>query len=348
MSRKVLVTGGAGYIGSITCVQLLAAGWQPVVFDNFSNSQPRVLDHIAALTGVQVPLVQADVRDAAALATVFSQHDIHAVVHLAGLKAVGESVRQPLAYQDTNVTGTQRLAQAMAAAGVKRLVFSSSATVYGEPEGLPLVEGMRCAPQNPYGRTKWHCEQLLADVCAADADWAVTCLRYFNPVGAHPSGELGEDPRGVPNNLMPFMAQVAVGRQPLLRVFGNDYLTPDGTGVRDYLHVMDLADGHVAAVTALDAQKGFEVFNLGTGTGVSVLQLKASFEQACGQTLPTVFADRRPGDVAANWADPSRARNALGWQARRSLQDMCDDTWRWQSRYPQGFDTAHPDSSETA
>lgn len=336
-ARRVLVTGGAGYIGSITVVRLIEAGWTPLILDNFSNSHPEVLQRIERLTGYAPQLYRADVRDRAALDRVFAEQRIDAVIHFAGLKAVGESVLKPLEYAEVNVAGSVQLLQAMRQHGVRHVVFSSSATVYGDARVMPLTEDMTGVPTSPYGRSKWQVEQILADLAASDPTWSVAALRYFNPVGAHPSGELGEDPQGTPNNLMPFIAQVAVGRQPELRVFGSDYPTADGTGVRDYLHVLDLADGHVAALDLLAREPGLHVLNLGTGRGHSVLELKAAFERACGRELPTRLVERRPGDVAQMWADASRARDKLGWQARLSLQQMCDDTWRWQSRYPQGY-----------
>jgi len=336
-ARRVLVTGGAGYIGSIAVVRLIEAGWTPLILDNFSNSHPEVLQRIERLTGYAPQLYRADVRDRAALDRVFAEQRIDAVIHFAGLKAVGESVRLPLDYAEVNVAGSVQLLQAMRQHGVRHVVFSSSATVYGDARVMPLTEDMTGVPTSPYGRSKWQVEQILADLAASDPTWSVAALRYFNPVGAHPSGELGEDPQGTPNNLMPFIAQVAVGRQPELRVFGSDYPTADGTGVRDYLHVLDLADGHVAALDLLAREPGLHVLNLGTGRGHSVLELKAAFERACGRELPTRLVERRPGDVAQMWADASRARDKLGWQARLSLQQMCDDTWRWQSRYPQGY-----------
>jgi UDP-glucose 4-epimerase len=339
LAPSVLVTGGAGYIGSITTVALIEHGWRPVVLDSFVNSHPAVVDRIRRLTGSAVAMVHADVRDAAALDRVFAEHRIDAVMHFAGLKAVGESVAHPLEYHDVNVGGSVTLLRAMARAGVSRVVFSSSATVYGEPARVPLVEDDPGAPVNPYGRSKWLEEQILADQVRAAPDWSVAVLRYFNPVGAHPSGELGEDPRGTPANLMPFLAQVAVGRKPALRVFGDDYPTPDGTGVRDYLHVMDLAEGHVAALDLLMRSAGLHTFNLGTGQGHTVLELHAAFQEACGRPLPIERVGRRPGDIAACWADARRAESLLGWRARRSLADMCADTWRWQSRHPQGYRT---------
>ncbi|OYU26256.1 MAG: UDP-glucose 4-epimerase GalE [Burkholderiales bacterium PBB2] len=336
-ARRVLVTGGAGYIGSITVIRLIEAGWTPLILDNFSNSHPEVLQRIERLTGYAPQLYRADVRDRAALDRVFAEQRIDAVIHFAGLKAVGESVRLPLDYAEVNVAGSVQLLQAMRQHGVRHIVFSSSATVYGEARVMPLTEDMTGVPTSPYGRSKWQVEQILADLAASDPSWSVAALRYFNPVGAHPSGELGEDPQGTPNNLMPFIAQVAVGRQPELRIFGSDYPTVDGTGVRDYLHVLDLADGHVAALELLRREAGLHVLNLGTGRGHSVLELKAAFERACGRELPTRIVERRPGDVAQMWADASRARDKLGWQAQLSLQQMCDDTWRWQSRHPQGY-----------
>lgn len=333
----ILVTGGAGYIGSITTVALIERGWRPVVLDSFANSHPVVVDRIRDLTGVSVPCVRGDVRDAAALDAVFADHRIDGVVHFAGLKAVGESVMRPLDYHDVNVGGSVTLLRAMARAGVSRFVFSSSATVYGEATQMPLTEGCDGAPVNPYGRSKWLVEQILADQVRAAPEWSVAVLRYFNPVGAHPSGELGEDPRGTPANLMPFLAQVAVGRQKALRVFGDDYPTPDGTGVRDYLHVMDLADGHIAALDLLLRAPGLHTVNLGTGSGHSVLELHAAFQAACGKPLPIERAPRRDGDIAACWADARRASELLGWQATRSLAEMCEDTWRWQSRHPNGY-----------
>lgn len=334
---NILVTGGAGYIGSHTCVQLLQAGLRPVILDNLGNSKPEVLARIARLCGQQPAFVQGDVRDRVLLDRVLREHAVEAVVHFAGLKAVGESVAQPLAYYDNNVQGTLALLAAMGAAGVRSLVFSSSATVYGDAQAMPLHEDAPLAATNPYGRTKLMVEQILADLAAADPAWSLTALRYFNPVGAHESGLIGEDPQGVPNNLMPYIAQVAVGRRAALRVFGRDYPTPDGTGVRDYIHVVDLADGHLAALNHAHGRPGLHVFNLGTGRGHSVLEMLAAFGRACGRELPHEFAPRRPGDVAACWADPARAERALGWRARRSLDQMCADTWRWQSMNPQGY-----------
>ena len=336
---NILVTGGAGYIGSITSLRLLEAGLRPVILDNLCNSKPAVLERIAQLAGKQPVFVQGDVRDRALLDRVLHDEHIDAVIHFAGLKAVGESVAQPLAYYDNNLHGSVVLLQAMQAAGVKTLVFSSSATVYGDAQTMPLHEDAPTSATNPYGRTKLMVEQVLADVAASDPSWSMTALRYFNPVGAHESGLMGEDPQGVPNNLMPFIAQVAVGRRAALRIFGSDYPTPDGTGVRDYIHVVDLADGHLAALKHGHGRAGMHVFNLGTGRGHSVREMLAAFGRACGRELPFELAPRRAGDVAACWADPARAAAVLGWRAERSLDQMCADTWRWQSAHPQGYDT---------
>ncbi len=336
---NILVTGGAGYIGSITCLQLIAAGLRPVILDNFVNSKPAVLDRIAQISGTRPVCVQGDIRDRALLDRVLRDEKIDAVIHFAGLKAVGESVAQPLSYYDNNVHGSLVLLDAMRAAGVRTLVFSSSATVYGEVQRMPLSEDTPTSATNPYGRTKLMVELILADVAASEPGWSMTALRYFNPVGAHESGLMGEDPQGVPNNLMPFIAQVAVGRRDKLRVFGNDYPTPDGTGLRDYIHVIDLADGHLAALKYSHGRPGMHVFNLGTGRGHSVLEMLAAFSRACGHELAYEIAPRRPGDVASCWADPAHAERELGWRATRSLDAMCADTWRWQSTHPNGYDT---------
>ena len=334
---NILVTGGAGYIGSITTVQLLAAGLNAVILDNFANSKPAVLARIERVAGRAPVFVQGDVRDRVLLERVLGERQIDAVIHFAGLKAVGESVSMPLAYYDNNVHGTVQLLEAMHAANVRTMVFSSSATVYGDAAKMPLHEGLPTAATNPYGRTKLMIEQILADVAASDPSWSMTALRYFNPVGAHESGLIGEDPQGVPNNLMPYIAQVAVGRLPRLRVFGDDYPTPDGTGVRDYIHVVDLADGHLAALRYAHGRPGMHVFNLGTGRGNSVLEMLAAFGRACGRELPYEVVPRRPGDVAACWADPTRAEQTLGWRAARTLDQMCADAWRWQSMNPGGY-----------
>lgn len=334
---NLLVTGGAGYIGSITCVQLIAAGYRPVILDSLVNATNAVVDRIEKISGQRPAFIEADVRDRSRLVQVLRDHDIEAVIHFAGLKAVGESVAQPLLYYDTNVQGTLVLIDAMREVGVKTLVFSSSATVYAESQHMPLHENSPIGATSPYGRSKWMVEQILADVVASDPSWSLTALRYFNPVGAHPSGLMGEDPQGVPNNLMPFIAQVAVGRRPALRIFGSDYPTPDGTGVRDYIHVMDLAEGHLAALRHAHGRSGHHVFNLGSGQGHSVLEMLAAFSRVCGVQLPHELAPRRPGDLAAFWADPARAEHVLGWRVHRSLEQMCADTWRWQSINTQGY-----------
>lgn len=328
----ILVTGGAGFIGSHTCVALAAAQLPYVILDNFSNSRRSVLERIGRITG-QAPLwVEGDVRDEALVERVIREHGVDAVVHFAALKAVGESVREPLSYYDNNVAGTVSLLRVMRAAQVRTLVFSSSATVYGEPATVPIREDFPLTATNPYGWTKLMMEQVLADVDRAEpGQWRLARLRYFNPVGAHESGLIGEDPQGVPNNLMPYVAQVAVGQRAELSVFGNDYSTPDGTGVRDYIHVMDLAEGHVAALDHLDRQPGLLTVNLGTGRPASVLDLVNAFGRACGKPIPYKVVPRRAGDVAEYWADPALARQLLGWQTRRDLDAMCADAWRWQS-----------------
>ena len=337
MSR-VLLTGATGYIGSHTWVALKAAGFEVVGLDDFSNSSPQVLNRLAELIGEPPVFVQGDVNDSAALDALFAAHTIDAVVHFAAFKAVGESTAQPLKYYANNIGGLVTVHQAMARAGVKHFVFSSSATVYGEPQFLPYTESHPLAAMNVYGRTKLMGEQILRDAEAADPALKVAYLRYFNPVGAHESGRIGEDPRGVPNNLMPYVTQVAVGRRERLGVFGGDYDTPDGTGVRDYLHVMDLAEGHVAAVSYLLREQQSLTVNLGTGQGISVLDLVKAFERASGRPIPYDIAPRRPGDLPAFWADATLARDRLGWQATRNLDQMCADSWRWQQANPQGFE----------
>ncbi|MBP6898255.1 UDP-glucose 4-epimerase [Pseudacidovorax sp. 1753] len=327
----ILVTGGAGFIGSHTCVALAAANRPFVVLDNFDNSRPDVLTRVGQIIGREVPFVEGDVRDEALVRRVLAEHGIKAVIHFAALKAVGESMAQPLRYYDNNVAGTVTLLRAMQASGVRQMVFSSSATVYGDPDTVPVREDFPFRPANVYGHTKAMMEQVLADLCTAEPDWRVARLRYFNPVGAHESGLIGEDPQGIPNNLMPYVAQVAVGQRTELSVFGNDYPTPDGTGVRDYIHVMDLAEGHVAALDHLDRQAGLLTVNLGTGRPASVLDLVKAFERACGKPIPYRVAPRRAGDVAEYWADPALASQLLGWQTRRDLDTMCADVWRWQS-----------------
>lgn len=334
MGAKVLLTGAAGYIGSHTWLALLAAGYDTVGVDSFANSSPHVLPRLAELAGRALPFEQADVTDPAAMARVFAAHRPDAVVHFAALKAVGESAALPLAYYRNNLAGLWTVCEAAQAQGCRRFVFSSSATVYGEPERLPLTEDARLAATNPYGATKLFGERMLADLGAADPAWATATLRYFNPIGAHASGRIGEDPRGTPNNLVPYVAQVAVGRRPFLQVFGNDWDTPDGTGVRDYIHVDDLAEGHVAALRhLLDHGRSFTV-NLGTGQGHSVLEVVKAYEQASGRPVPYQVMPRRAGDIAACYADPT----LLGWTARHGLQRMCEDSWRWQQQNPQGFD----------
>ncbi|MBL8469022.1 UDP-glucose 4-epimerase GalE [Methyloversatilis discipulorum] len=337
MSR-VLVTGGAGYIGSHTCIELMAAGHQVVVVDNLCNSKRESLARVERIAGQALrAFVQADIRDRAAMRAVFATHDIDAVIHFAGLKAVGESVAKPLEYYDNNVSGTVALCEVMAEAGVKTLAFSSSATVYGDPASVPIREDFPTGPTNPYGRSKWMVEYLLQDLVAADPSWRVALLRYFNPVGAHESGLIGEDPNGLPNNLMPFVSQVAVGKLGELRVFGGDWPTPDGTGVRDYIHVLDLAQGHVRAIDYLAEHTGLLTVNLGTGRGYSVLEVVRAFEQASGRAVPYRIVDRRPGDIAQCYADPAHANRLLGWVARRDLAQMCADAWNWQRSNPQGY-----------
>lgn len=328
---RVLVTGGAGYIGSHTVVELLEAGHDPVVVDSLVNSKPSVLDRVENITGYRVPFHRFDIRDSAALDHLMAEAGFEAVLHFAGLKAVGESVQHPLAYYDANVGGSVTLLAAMERHGIKTIVFSSSATVYGDPPAVPVTESMPTGnPTNPYGWTKLMIEQILGDVHAGDQGWNIALLRYFNPVGAHPSGVIGEDPEGLPNNLMPYISQVAAERLPELRVFGNDYPTRDGTGVRDYIHVVDLARGHVSALDRLQSDPGLHVWNLGTGAGVTVLELVAAFERASGVRVPYRVEGRRAGDIAAIWADPARAKLELDWSATLTVDDMCADTWRWQ------------------
>ena len=335
---KILLTGGAGYIGSHTCVALVQAGFTPVILDNFSNSHPAVLQRLQAITGQAVACERGDVLDTPLVEAVLRRHGIAGVMHFAGDKAVGESVAQPLKYYRNNIGGAVSLLEAMQAAGCRTLVFSSSATVYGDPASVPITESFPRSHTNPYGHTKLVIEDMLAAMGVADPSWRLGVLRYFNPVGAHPSGQIGEDPGGIPNNLMPYVAQVAVGKRPCLSVYGNDYATPDGTGVRDYIHVQDLAAGHVAALQALVASGGqsFTV-NLGTGRGHSVLEVVRAFEQASGQRVPYQFAPRRPGDVAQCYADPALAQSLLGWRATHTLADMCADAWRWQMKNPDGY-----------
>ncbi|QJQ94014.1 MULTISPECIES: UDP-glucose 4-epimerase GalE [Halomonadaceae] len=336
-SEIILVTGGAGYIGSHTTLLLLEAGYTVVVLDNLSNACRESLYRVESLTGKSVNFIHGDVLDDECLKIVFDTYNISAVIHFAGLKAVGESVREPLAYYRNNVLGTLALCEAMQTAGVKRLIFSSSATVYGMDAPVPYKETLpRGAIANPYGRSKGMVEQVLEDLCVADSSWSVVLLRYFNPIGAHPSGLMGEDPQGIPNNLLPFIAQVAIGRRSELAVYGDDYATPDGTCIRDYLHVMDLSEGHVMALGRL-SHVGIHKYNLGAGHGYSVLQVIEAFQRVTGKKIPYYFAPRREGDIAAFWADASKAEKELSWQARRELDAMVADTWRWQSQNPQGY-----------
>lgn len=336
----ILLTGGAGYIGSHTWLALLAAGYRVLGLDNFANSSPRVLDRLEELSGQRPEFVQADVCDPAQLARVFESQRIAGVVHFAAHKAVGESANRPLDYYGNNLGGLLTLCDTMRRQGCTRLVFSSSATVYGQPDVLPIPEGAPLSSASVYGSTKLIGETILRDLVAADPGWQVASLRYFNPVGAHPSGRIGEDPRGIPNNLMPYISQVAVGRRARLQVFGDDYPTPDGTGVRDYIHVMDLAEGHVAALDRLFRERGSITVNLGTGRGYSVLEVIRAFERASGRPVPFDIVPRRPGDVAACYADPTLARTALGWGASRGIDEMCADSWRWQQANPQGYGEA--------
>ena len=337
MHKCILITGGAGYIGTHTCIKVLDAGYAVVVLDNFSNSSPVALRRVEELAGQPITLVKGDVNDATLLDKLFATHAIDAVIHFAGLKSVGESVTQPLRYYQNNVAGTLVLCEAMQRAGVKNIVFSSSATVYGDPASVPIREDFPTSATNPYGRSKLMVEELLGDLYSSDHSWNIALLRYFNPVGAHPSGRIGEDPADIPNNLMPYIAQVAVGRRDKLSVYGDDYPTHDGTGVRDYIHVMDLADGHVKALEWLGRQQGIKAFNLGTGIGYSVLDMLNAFEKACGTALPYTVVPRRPGDVACCYADPAIAAQELDWKATLGIEAMCADSWRWQSQNPRGF-----------
>jgi len=333
----ILVTGGAGYIGSHTCVEVLAAGHDAVVIDNLQNSASEAVERVSHLAGRPLAFVHADIRDDDALDRVFAQHPISAVLHFAGLKAVGESVAKPVEYYDNNVVGSLRLLQAMSRHDVRQIVFSSSATVYGQPREIPIREDAPFNPASPYGHTKVMIEQILRDVAEAQPSWRVAILRYFNPVGAHESGLIGEDPRGIPNNLMPYISQVAVGKQEFLSVWGSDYETLDGTGVRDYIHVVDLAKGHVAALNKLQEASGVVTYNLGTGRGHTVLEVVRAFEQASGRSIPFRLAARRPGDVAICYADPRKAEAELHWTAEKGLLEMCRDSWRWQSINPEGY-----------
>jgi len=335
---NILVTGGAGYIGSHTCLELLESGYGVIVIDNLCNSNPKSLDRVRALTGKEIKFYEGDVRDEALLRKIFAENEIAAVIHFAGLKAVGESVAQPWRYYDNNLNSTLVLTKVMEEVGCKKIIFSSSATVYSGDNEMPLRETSRTGNcTNPYGWTKYMTEQILSGMAHADKEWSIVLLRYFNPIGAHHTGQIGEDPRGIPNNLMPYITQVAIGRREFLSVYGNDYDTHDGTGVRDYIHVVDLAKGHVAAVKYAAANLGCDVFNLGTGTGYSVLDMVKAFEEANGLKLPYKIVDRRPGDLATCYADPAKSAEKLGWKAEKTLVDMCRDSWNWQSRNPMGF-----------
>ena len=336
----ILVTGGAGFIGSHTCVELLDAGYEVIVVDNLCNSSQESLRRVEKITGKNVKFYEADIRDTDALNQIFDKESVECVIHFAGLKAVGESVVKPLEYYDNNISGTLRLCDVMRNHGVKNIIFSSSATIYGEPAFIPITEecpkGM-CT--NPYGWTKWMLEQILTDLHTADPEWNVVLLRYFNPIGAHKSGLIGEDPKGIPNNLMPYVAQVAIGKLECLGVCGNDYDTPDGTGVRDYIHVVDLAVGHVKALKKIQEKAGVCIYNLGTGVGYSVLDMVHAFEEASGKKVPYQIKERRAGDIASCYSDATKARKELGWTAERGLKEMCEDAWRWQSQNPNGYQT---------
>ena len=336
--KNIFITGGLGYIGSHTCVVLIEAGFEVSIIDNLSNSNVNVLDRIEHISGVRPTFYEGDIRNKSLLGDIFSNQSFDAVIHFAGLKAVGESVNKPIDYYDNNVGGSISLLIAMKQAKIDTLVFSSSATVYGDPHTVPIQEDFPCSATNPYGGSKLIIENILADLSVAETEWSIARLRYFNPVGAHQSGLIGEDPQGVPNNLMPYIAQVASGRREKLSVFGGDYPTPDGSGVRDYIHVMDLAEGHLAALLYCQNNKGLLTFNLGTGQGISVLQMIEAFERITGQRVPFDIVSRRPGDIAQCWADPSFAKQVLGWNAVRSLEDMCADAWRWQHTNPAGYD----------
>ncbi|UAL47098.1 UDP-glucose 4-epimerase GalE [Sutcliffiella horikoshii] len=333
----ILVTGGAGYIGSHTSVELLNAGYDIVIVDNFSNSNHVSLDRVKEITGKDFAFHEVDLLDKESLDKVFREHSIEAVIHFAGLKAVGESVEKPLFYYHNNITGTLYLCEVMQEHGVKNIVFSSSATVYGLPESVPISESFPLSATNPYGQTKLMIEQIMRDLQVADPDWSISLLRYFNPIGAHESGRIGEDPNGIPNNLMPFITQVAIGKLPQLQVFGNDYDTVDGTGVRDYIHVVDLAKGHLKALEKVLSDKGVNAYNLGTGNGYSVLEMVKAFEKASERDVPYKIVARRPGDIGECFADPTKAKEELGWQAEKGLDEMCQDSWKWQKNNPNGY-----------
>jgi len=334
----ILVTGGAGYIGSHTCVELLNAGYEIIIVDNFSNSKPEVLKRIEELSQKSFKFYQVDLLEQEKLEQVFAANNIEAVIHFAGLKAVGESVQVPLSYYHNNLTGTFILCKLMEKYGVKKIVFSSSATVYGNPKNVPILEDFPLSATNPYGRTKLMIEDILQDLFVADHDWSIALLRYFNPIGAHESGRMGEDPNGIPNNLMPYITQVAVGKREKLSIFGDDYPTHDGTGVRDYIHVVDLAQGHLKAIEKIMSTKGVHIYNLGTGRGYSVLDVVKNFQKATGKNIPYLITERRAGDIAECYADSSKAKKELNWVAQKSLEDMCRDSWRWQENNPQGYE----------
>lgn len=335
---KVLVTGGTGFIGSHTVVELINAGQDVAVIDNLVNSSRESLNRVKQITGVDVPFYEGDIRDGEFLRDVFAKEKPEAVIHFAGLKAVGESTQKPLLYFDNNLSGTLCLLNVMNETGCKNMIFSSSATVYGDPESVPIKETFKVGPvTNPYGRTKLMLEEIMKDIYAADNSWNVILLRYFNPIGAHKSGLMGEDPEGIPNNLLPYIAKVAIGQLDHVNVFGNDYATKDGTGVRDYIHVVDLADGHVKAVEKIAENPGLKIYNLGTGNGYSVLDMVKAFGKACKRELPYVIGPRRPGDIAECYADPALAKEELGWEAKRGIEEMCEDAWRWQSQNPTGY-----------
>ena len=340
---EILVTGGAGYIGSHTCVEMIEAGYEPIIVDNLYNSSREAVKRVEEITGRKLTFYEADLLDQDAIDAIFAKHDIKSVIHFAGYKAVGESVAKPIEYYHNNITGTLMLCDVMRQHNVKNLVFSSSATVYGDPERLPITEDLKTGGvTNPYGQTKFMIEQILQDIYVSDPEWKIILLRYFNPIGAHISGKIGEDPNGIPNNLVPYVAQVAVGKLEKIHVFGDDYDTVDGTGVRDYIHVVDLAKGHVKALEKIEdmgakGENGVNIYNLGTGNGSSVLEVIHAFEKACGKTLPYVIDARRPGDIAACYADASKANRELHWKAEKTIADMCADSWRWQSANPNGY-----------
>ena len=343
---KILVTGGAGYIGSHTCVELLEAGHDVVIVDNLYNASRKAVDRIGEIAGKTPVFCQADICDRAALEQIFDAHSFDAVIHFAGYKAVGESVAKPVEYYTNNLYGTLTLTDVMRSHGVKKIIFSSSATVYGDPAFVPITEDCpKGTCTNPYGWTKWMLEQILTDIRTSDPEWSVILLRYFNPIGAHPSGKIGEDPKGIPNNLVPYVAQVAVGKLKELGVFGNDYDTPDGTGIRDYIHVVDLARGHVKALDKFREENAVRIYNLGTGHGYSVLEVVAAFEKACGHPIPYRISPRRPGDIAVCYCDPGKAKEELGWEAKYGIDEMCADSWRWQSMNPDGYRTGETDEA---